>query len=324
MERLILQPTSNKSAYDHFLLTVKQPVLLSKIKGQLSASDYESLSRCYLSGHCGVWGIVPGTGVNVEQWKKISRSDVVLFVRKSICVSSATVTMTMHNKELAKYLWGVDENGQTWEYLYFLDEICPQNIPVKIINKEAGYDEDYPVRRFYVLDESVSQILINKLKLHSAAHSSRVAQQVYESTIPTLDAIDLDVKRETTTRIEQNYLRGILFGQDRFGICCICGKSYPVELLVTAHIKKRCKCTDTEKRDVKNIVAPMCKFGCDELYERGIIGVIKGRVAVFKKEYCVGDVESYLNYIEGRQCIGWNEKNSRYFDWHAKNAGAWD
>ena len=46
-----------------------------------------------------------------------------------------------------------------------------------------------------------------------------------------------------------------------------------MQFLVAAHIKKRSVCTDAEKRDLKYVAMSACKFGCDELFERGYIAV---------------------------------------------------
>ena len=67
-----------------------------------------------------------------------------------------------------------------------------------------------------------------------------------------------------------------------FNTCCIYNKKYPVSFLVAAHIKKRAECTLDEKKDFLNIVAPMCKMGCDELYEKGYIGVVDGSVFPYR------------------------------------------
>lgn len=60
--------------------------------------------------------------------------------------------------------------------------------------------------------------------------------------------------------------------------CGICNKEYPINLLITAHIKKQTHCTFEEKLDYKNIVMPMCKMGCDDLYEKGYIFIRDGKV----------------------------------------------
>ena len=46
-----------------------------------------------------------------------------------------------------------------------------------------------------------------------------------------------------------------------------------------SHIKKRRHCTNEEQVN-RNVVMPMCKFGCDELFERGYIYVEEGEIKI--------------------------------------------
>lgn len=86
-----------------------------------------------------------------------------------------------------------------------------------------------------------------------------------------------DVSREALIRREQSILREWLFNGKLTERCAICGKEYSVAALVTAHKKKRTDCTDSEKTDPQ-IVFPLCLFGCDFLYETGMVRVKNGKV----------------------------------------------
>jgi hypothetical protein len=57
----------------------------------------------------------------LPKWQRIQPGDVALFARESRIIASATVSHKAHNPQLARELWDVDEDGDTWEYLYFLD-----------------------------------------------------------------------------------------------------------------------------------------------------------------------------------------------------------
>ncbi|MDG1732579.1 MAG: hypothetical protein P8M49_01990 [Thalassotalea sp.] len=128
-------------------------------------------------------------------------------------------------------------------------------------------------------------------------------------------AITLDKLRESTVRTEQSFLRNELFQSNPHGTCCICNNIMPTDFLV-AHIKKRSKCDEKEKRDYKNIVSPMCKFGCDELYEKGLIAVHKGSVINLNNEPLYGKVDDYLNKLTGQNCKTYNSHSNKYFEWH--------
>ncbi|GIN91112.1 hypothetical protein J22TS1_21630 [Siminovitchia terrae] len=58
---------------------------------------------------------------------------------------------------------------------------------------------------------------------------------------------------------------------------------FPISFLIASHIKNRSFCKNEKKPDYKNILVPMCKFGCDDLFEKGYISVINGKIKVNKK-----------------------------------------
>lgn len=92
-----------------------------------------------------------------------------------------------------------------------------------------------------------------------------------------------EVSREVRVRREQSILREWLFNGKLSENCAICGKEYSVAALVTAHKKKRVDCTDSEKTDPR-IVFPLCLFGCDFLYEAGMVRIFNGKVVSSRKD----------------------------------------
>jgi hypothetical protein len=156
-----------------------------------------------------------------------------------------------------------------------------------------------------------------------AVESNTIEELVCTEDVTIDDYIDatneIDKKVEVLVRTEQAFLRKELFNSRDIARCCICNKDMPVQFLVTAHIKKRSLCTETEKRDYKNIVTPMCRFGCDELYERGFIAVHDGHVinlSTLTDDYGHDYIQEYLKKITGKKCNTYNGKNSGYFEWH--------
>ena len=83
----------------------------------------------------------------------------------------------------------------------------------------------------------------------------------------------LDREHNAKGRVEQGFLRRMLFGDMEEAECSICRRKWPLSLLVAAHIKPRRDCTRRERLDAKNIVISVCLLGCDALYERGLIAV---------------------------------------------------
>lgn len=125
----------------------------------------------------------------------------------------------------------------------------------------------------------------------------------------------LDGSREALIRAEQHYWRPILFGSENTGKCGICGRKIPVELLIAAHIKRRSSCSDSEKMDRANIM-PMCKLGCDDLFERGYVTVEKGRIVANPRMPRTSAVARYVRGLVGRKCTYWSRASSHYFEAH--------
>lgn len=263
-----------------------------------------------------VWGVTPGKEeINKAKWDKVERADIVLFSSENRIYASAVVVEKIHNKELANELWGVNEDGDTWEYIYFLDELTPRHIPVKAFNKAAGYQENNFIRGFAVLVQLISERVIYTFDLRSTKYLPEVTLEKYFEAIGLEKQLDKEVI--SVQRTEQNFLRNFLFTQKSVHQCVICKKEYPIQFLVAAHIKRRAECSDEERRDYKNIVVPMCKFGCDELYERGYIFVDQeGHIQKNAQKLLNNSVEEYIDTFLENKCSAWNSNTAKYFHWH--------
>ncbi len=112
-----------------------------------------------------------------------------------------------------------------------------------------------------------------------------------------------DRKVESLARVEQGYLRQLLFGDRDVARCAICGNEYPIDLLVAGHIKRRSACSIRERKDARHVVMPVCKLGCDELFERGYVSVDdNGRVASSTRAVTKRLAER-LRLLEGEHAI---------------------
>jgi hypothetical protein len=78
--------------------------------------------------------------------------------------------------------------------------------------------------------------------------------------------------KESIRQLEQSFLKSS-FGRSTMGACACCGV-YPVSYLDLCTHKKRDLLYIRRKVDL-NIVMPMCKFGCDDLFEKGYIQCAK-------------------------------------------------
>lgn len=79
--------------------------------------------------------------------------------------ASATVTLSIINKELATDLWGKDENGVTWECIYFVNNIKKTYITYKELNPILGYKDAYVIQGFNVLSYNLSAKVFDSFDL---------------------------------------------------------------------------------------------------------------------------------------------------------------
>ena len=100
--------------------------------------------------------------------------------------------------------------------------------------------------------------------------------------------------------------------------CRLCERTYPREFLVAAHKKKRSECSPDEKRDLRNVVMLCCLFGCDVLYEKGLIAVDED--GSIKRSIDLGHGEA-ATYAQAhiKQSLQISPEEAPYFAWHMEH-----
>ena len=120
---ILLQPCSGKIAMDHFEETITNGVPLAYFDGKIDESSFNKLKELK-AGTIKAWGFVP-KGDTMEapsSWSNLKEGDLVFFYGKKQFFHLAIVHFKLHNQEIAKELWQVDDQGRTWEYMYFIRE----------------------------------------------------------------------------------------------------------------------------------------------------------------------------------------------------------
>lgn len=312
MTCVVLQPIGG--ALDHYASAVEQPVKFRIYAHLIPPTALSELNRGFPTGSAAMWGVRPGKdkGPNQVQYSKISVGDTVMFHDKGRFFAAATVASLFRNPGLAERLWGRDLQGQTWECMYAVDEVRTLGLSHAEFNTIVGYN-GMP-RNVTVLDEAKSQALFERLPLESRRFTSSPMEAAFENALAGSDR-DLDVEALTRHRTEQAYLRRLLFP----GIearCHLCGRWFGIEFLVAAHIKKRAACSDTEKRDARHIVIAACRFGCDELFERGYV-TIAADGAIVISPALQGQALAYVTqHLADRTLQTGMPGRGDYFEWH--------
>lgn len=325
MKRIIMQPCADKVAVRNYHKTIEGSIPLEDIKEYILPKVYAELKSIYPDGFIKVWGATPSQNPSKKNskeniWAAINPGDIALMAKKGKYFARAVVTYTLNNSELANYLWGTTENGDTWEYIYFVDQVSPIDIAYIDFNRAVGYADNKVPQGFGMLSEEKCLAFLEAFSYINNPSPLSNNNDIDDLTRYDKDgSLDIEVLRKI--RAEQADLRRRMFKANK-AKCCICGKKYSKDMMVAAHIKKRADCSDKEKRDLDNIAAPMCRFGCDELYERGYIGVSDtGKVTILDKPTTPKNsiteaMTSYLSSIENMVCSSWNNKTRGYFAYH--------
>jgi hypothetical protein len=144
-----------------------------------------------------------------------------------------------------------------------------------------------------------------------------LTSQLDDAPVAPPGPLDTEVTR--LARTEQGPLRDSLVANRRLAPCALCGHEMSVKLLVAAHIKQRSRCSDDEKRDLRNIGMLACSMGCDGLYELGYISVdANGMIIAVPPDPAEhGDlVAKRLADLAGQPCRAFTVWSAPYFQWH--------
>jgi hypothetical protein len=118
---VFIVPAASPGARANLEKTIKRPVPASRLKG-LSRKSV-SAARRSLEG-VAVWGTQAGPAdANVVTWEAMEPGDWVLFYSEGRFPVAGRVLLSARSRQVAEELWGSDGSGQTWEYLYLMDEL---------------------------------------------------------------------------------------------------------------------------------------------------------------------------------------------------------
>lgn len=149
-----------------------------------------------------------------------------------------------------------------------------------------------------------------------AENEQKVGQHEFEKEIAYLNLLAAtDRAAEVLLRLEHHTLQNILFGKGEVFKCAFCGDFYPRGVMAAAHIKKRSECSEEERRDF-NVIIPACKFGCDELFEKGYIAVEDGMIRQVRRSPSSPKLEEQIERLTGRPTAYFTPATKRYFDDH--------
>lgn len=318
MSQVILQPSANSGSREHYRDTIESPVDLSANRDLLGDALYNHLAALFPSGYAPMWGVTPGQGNrNRPKWERVELGASVLFAADSRIFGRGVIAARFHNAALARRLWREDHRGDTWEYMYALDQVQDANIPYAEFNAAVGYKENNVIQGFTVMSEDKSAAFLDAFPSPDGRVEWPEAPDIVDEAFHNLGG-DLERRVEGWQRAEQSALREALLHGAPMGECALCGRVMDVRLLVAAHIKKRSHCSQAEKRDIRNIAMLNCKFGCDELFERGFISINDDWTVASKSALTDKTALEYIRQTLRVQ-IAPRPRSAKYFAWHRQH-----
>lgn len=169
MTTVAIQPAGSTTAQQHYKTTVASKINISRYRSD-AGTNYEVLTQVSKGGLVALWGVTAGKGgVNAKKYRKLSVGDVVLFTKDKHVFSSGRITALFHNPRLAKAVWDSDDSGETWEYMYALDDIRPQMIPYRVLSQAIGSSLGDNYMGFRPLDATKSRAALSLLGIEDVA-----------------------------------------------------------------------------------------------------------------------------------------------------------
>ncbi len=302
--RVFVQQAAKETRSEEEIIR-KLQIDIEELREYLGTHDYAYLKQLESSPI-----LMRGTdGRNKKTWEEMQGGDIALIAWRGHIQAVGEIVMQKDSSVLAKL-----RLHERYHFLYFLRNVERLHVPYARINRVLEYKPSYSFQPFRSFNQQGSSAILGLLREIAPAFRLFSNDTLIERALEG----DMDRRTEVDRRCEQGLLRRLYFGNGDEGRCGFCGRVFPIEFLVAAHVKRRADCSDKEKRDAYTNVIPACRFGCDELFERGYILGIDGVLAKSNLKPAVPAIDGYMSLIQGRSIQDWDRRR-KYFEWHAKH-----
>lgn len=136
----------------HYFDTIKTKRPISEIARFVDNATVDKLTTYSHGRPYAIWGAVPGPG-NIRNWEAMEEGDYVMVYRNGKIILAAEIASKAQNPALAEHLWRRDENGKTWEYLYFMINEIEFDIGIEKLNGYFGYEPNYHPQGFMAIKQ---------------------------------------------------------------------------------------------------------------------------------------------------------------------------
>lgn len=131
--------------------------------------------------------------------------------------------MKVRNPDFARHLWREDENGKTWELIYFLINETEINVNTSDMNKYLGYGGKYFPRGFMGVDQEKANHLLSVygdlLSLINRIQQGERPKEIDTTQLQKVqDVIDKEIERAPTIHDEMQWRLISLGNKSRFDV----------------------------------------------------------------------------------------------------------
>jgi hypothetical protein len=153
MAQVFLQPASSTAAQRHYSNTIMQPVKTTRVVPYLTPNQKAELHEQLEKPALRIWGVAPGKrGTGGQLWQRLQPGDIGLFAKTGRYFAKCRLTGKVQSPALARHLWPSTEGTQTWEYIYFVDEVRAIDIPYLEFNRATDSDPERVPLGFAILN----------------------------------------------------------------------------------------------------------------------------------------------------------------------------
>ncbi len=142
---IIILPSSGKESQARFDRTMVPGRPLAELASYVFPVTLDQLKQTG-NGFIGVWGFVnKSSSGNKTKWDRIEPGDSVLIYKEKRFVYKARIICKEINPKLAKTLWGFNQDGLTWDLVFFLTDFVKIDepwLPLEVHQKEKAVFQD--------------------------------------------------------------------------------------------------------------------------------------------------------------------------------------
>lgn len=129
-ERLFVVTASNPDAKRHIEQTIAHPIDPRVCAAHFPSSVLDDVKQKSADGQFYAWGARPGEG-NERNWNALKVGDRIVVYQDGVYTYKTQVIAKHRNSGFAEAVWGRHPEGDTWEYMYFLQPPVPIRCPAQ-------------------------------------------------------------------------------------------------------------------------------------------------------------------------------------------------